>query len=253
MPLALLDNQRTRSRRAAMLALAVVAVVAAAPAAPAGAGPRTDSEAIVDQAGRAVEALQEWQATRSPVDYVRFVQGRDRTAELTGDDLEVDADQLRDEWAASPLAKQQALLSAMTQLGVPYKYAASEPGVAFDCSGLTLWAFGQAGATLPRVSGDQIDAVGASDAGEPGDLVYWPGHIGIYLGAGTYVHSPNSGNVVEATRLPDRSVSFGDAVAAGAADGSDEPVQPAAGPDEVIGSLVRGVGSLMDRTAPVTE
>ena len=40
----------------------------------------------------------------------------------------------------------------MGQLGVPYHYATSEPGVGFDCSGLTHYAWGQAGVYLPRNS-----------------------------------------------------------------------------------------------------
>ena len=90
---------------------------------------------------------------------------------------------------------------------------ASEPGVGFDCSGLTIWAFAQAGHEIPRSSGDQFRAaerVEHSEA-EPGDFVYYPGHISMYLGLDTMVHSPNSGSHVEATDIPTkRSVSFAD-------------------------------------------
>ena len=49
--------------------------------------------------------------------------------------------------------------AAMSQVGVGYRYAAAEPGVAFDCSGLTMWAWGQAGVGLPHQSAGQAGSV----------------------------------------------------------------------------------------------
>jgi cell wall-associated NlpC family hydrolase len=183
-------------------------------AAPTDAARRTSSSAIADEAGRALIALDRWEQSQHPVDYVRFVQHREQTAAMTAAALEADADELSADWAEVSTEKQHAVLAAMSQLGVPYRYLGSEPGSGFDCSGLTSWAFGRAGVELPRVSRDQIndaEEVEREDA-EAGDLLYWPGHVGIYLGAGTYVHSPNAGNDVEAVQLPDRSLRFGDPV-----------------------------------------
>jgi cell wall-associated NlpC family hydrolase len=84
----------------------------------------------------------------------------------------------------------------------------------FDCSGLVLFAFSEAGIDLPRSSGEQIRAaaeIQQSEA-EPGDLVYYPGHISLYLGADLMVHSPQSGKDVEVRPLFDRSLRFGDAI-----------------------------------------
>jgi cell wall-associated NlpC family hydrolase len=202
-----------RWRAAAGLAIAATAGFASVGGG-ADAAPRTSSLAVAAEAQRAVSALDRWERTQSPADYVRFVRGRDRTAALAARELELDARELGAAWAGAPAEKQHVLLAALSQLGVPYRYRASEPGVAFDCSGLTGWAYADAGVGLPRVSRDQIRAADevARDHAEPGDLVYYPGHIGIYLGVDYYVHSPNSGNDVVASHLPSRRLRFGDAV-----------------------------------------
>jgi cell wall-associated NlpC family hydrolase len=99
----------------------------------------------------------------------------------------------------------QAVVDAgETKLGAPYVYAAGGPN-AFDCSGVTRWAWMQLGVQLPHNSGAQWAAVEriALDQLEPGDLVFnWgggggpPGHVGIYVGDGMMIHSPNSSGVV---------------------------------------------------------
>lgn len=180
----------------------------------AGAAAKTADGAVAAEAGRALQAFEAWDDDRNPADYVRFVHSRDRTASMTATELGVDPAGLARAWADVPADKQQALLAAMSQLGVPYRSIASEPGVGFDCSGLTIWAFAQADVEIPRVSGDQIrasDPVELDDA-EPGDLVHYPGHIGIYLGLETFVHSPEPGSTVEARHVPERSLNFGSVV-----------------------------------------
>jgi cell wall-associated NlpC family hydrolase len=96
-----------------------------------------------------------------------------------------------------------AVAAAMSQLGVPYRFAAAEPGVAFDCSGLTQWAWGQAGVRMPHSAGAQyamFPKVSLADI-QPGDLVWYPGHIGMYVGGGQYIHSPYPGSSVRLTAL----------------------------------------------------
>ncbi len=94
-----------------------------------------------------------------------------------------------------------AVNAALSQLGVPYRFAASTPGVAFDCSGLTSWAWGQAGVYLPHQSRQQYNSVPhvPVSAAQPGDLLFFYSpisHVSIYLGNGQHVHAPNSGSVV---------------------------------------------------------
>ena len=108
-----------------------------------------------------------------------------------------------------------AVNAAMSQLGVPYRFAAAEPGVAFDCSGLTSWAWAQAGVSMPHQSRAQqgsVPNIPASEA-QPGDLIFYYSpisHVGIYLGGGQLVHAPNSGTTVKvATVNWDKVVAVG--------------------------------------------
>lgn len=205
---------KARLRRAALVG-GLSAVIGLAPVIGTNtvdASARSESAAVADEAERALDSLQRWHDTNRPAYYVGFLRARDQAAALLAAELGVSADTLSLEWSKADEYKQIALLAALTQLGVPYRSLASEPGVGFDCSGLTSWAYSQAGLELPRTSGDQIDAsdlVERADA-EPGDLVYYPGHVSIYLGEGMMVHSPNSGNRVEATEVSERTRSYGD-------------------------------------------
>ena len=66
---------------------------------------------------------------------------------------------------------------------------------------------------LPRSSRDQIRAATQIDRAqlEPGDLVYYPGHISLYLGDDLVIHSPQPGQEVEVREMFSRSLRFGDA------------------------------------------
>lgn len=79
---------------------------------------------------------------------------------------------------------------ALAQVGKAYVFGASGPN-AFDCSGLVQYAYAQKGVYLPRMAHEQGlsgTPVSYADA-QKGDLIYTPGHIGIYLGGGVMVHS----------------------------------------------------------------
>jgi cell wall-associated NlpC family hydrolase len=94
----------------------------------------------------------------------------------------------------------EALRAARTQLGKPYKWGAEGPG-AYDCSGLTSWAFEQAGVTIPRSSSKQatIGRPVSWDELQPGDLVFYytpVSHVGIYAGEGKMIDAPQTGDVV---------------------------------------------------------
>jgi peptidoglycan DL-endopeptidase CwlO len=95
-----------------------------------------------------------------------------------------------------------AVSAAQGQLGVPYKFAASSPGVAFDCSGLTKYAWGKAGVYLPHQSASQYATTPhvPKDQAQPGDLIFYYspiGHVAIYLGGGMMIHAPATGDVVK--------------------------------------------------------
>lgn len=91
---------------------------------------------------------------------------------------------------------------ALAQVGDAYVYGAAGPS-AFDCSGLTMMAWAQAGVGLPHSSGAQMGSGArvSSDSLAPGDLVFYyspVSHVGIYIGGGQIVHAanPSTGVVV---------------------------------------------------------
>jgi cell wall-associated NlpC family hydrolase len=93
-----------------------------------------------------------------------------------------------------------AVQAALTRIGSPYSWGAAGPG-AFDCSGLVMWAFGQAGVNLPHSS--QALAQGGQavsmDQMQPGDLITYysdASHVGIYIGDGMMVHASTYGTPV---------------------------------------------------------
>ena len=110
------------------------------------------------------------------------------------------------------------LEAAYSQLGVQYVYGASSPNEAFDCSGLTSWAYGQAGIDIPHSSAAQASMatnVSAEDL-QPGDLVFYIGnasgsqsgnHVAIYAGDGQVIHA--NGSVVAVSDLNENYTSAG--------------------------------------------
>ena len=124
----------------------------------------------------------------------------------------------------SSSAAQTAIDAAVRYLGTPYAWggggrngpgpglAPDEGVIGFDCSGLTQYAYAQAGISIPRNSRAQYAAlpkVSADDL-QPGDLVFWasnPGnpatiyHVAIYLGNGRIVQAPESGDVVKVSNM----------------------------------------------------
>jgi cell wall-associated NlpC family hydrolase len=94
-----------------------------------------------------------------------------------------------------------AVRYAYAQLGDPYEWGAAGPN-SFDCSGLTMMAWRQAGVSLPHSSSQQYASgrrVARSDL-QPGDLVFFYSpisHVGIYIGNGKMIHAPHPGDVVK--------------------------------------------------------
>jgi cell wall-associated NlpC family hydrolase len=92
---------------------------------------------------------------------------------------------------------------AMAQVGKPYVYGGSGPSV-FDCSGLTMAAWAQAGVYLPHAASQQYAMTTRVSSLVPGDLVFFYSdlhHVGIYVGGGTFVHAANPGDGVVAEPL----------------------------------------------------
>jgi cell wall-associated NlpC family hydrolase len=133
----------------------------------------------------------------------------DSIAEQVAARLAADPSRLKEAWHRADLEHQRALLAALSQLGVPYRHNTSAEGVSFDCSGLTTYAWGRAGLALTRQSRSQINAAAKRTlaTAQAGDLVYYPGHVMMYLGIdAAIVHAPEPGKYVEVTNLKAKRV-----------------------------------------------
>ncbi len=99
-----------------------------------------------------------------------------------------------------------AVAAAYSQLGVPYVAFRASPSEGFDCSGLTSWAWAQAGVSIPHQSGQQFrsNPQVPKDEAQPGDLVFFYSpisHVGMYVGNGMMIDSPHTGAVVRLKAL----------------------------------------------------
>jgi cell wall-associated NlpC family hydrolase len=91
--------------------------------------------------------------------------------------------------APNPLAA-NAVRYALTQLGVPYVWGGTTPGVGLDCSGLTQWAYHQAGLDLPRLAQEQdLGSAVNQNSLRPGDLAVWDGHVAMVVGNGQMIEA----------------------------------------------------------------
>lgn len=103
---------------------------------------------------------------------------------------------------------QTVVQAAKNELGVRYVFGGASPSTGFDCSGLVLYAYSQAGITLPHSAAQQSTKgtwVSRSDL-KPGDIVFFDTdgghnnitHDGIYIGGGNFIQA-ESGSVMKVT------------------------------------------------------
>jgi len=109
--------------------------------------------------------------------------------------------------APAPAPGHEVVAAARALLGAPYRYGGASPA-GFDCSGLVFYAFKQTGREVPRTSRDQYRRAApvALDAARPGDLVFFSSaqkisHVGIYIGAGEFIHAPATGPRVKISSM----------------------------------------------------
>lgn len=127
----------------------------------------------------------------------------ERTDQKTEDeDKEKDADKEEEDVDVPASGRASTAINyAMAQLGDPYVWGAEGPN-SFDCSGLTLAAWGKAGVSLSHSSRAQINEgrrVSKSQL-QPGDLVFFYSpisHVGMYIGNGKMVHASRPGKPVK--------------------------------------------------------
>ena len=169
-------------------------------------GPMTD--AIVANAVSALDALRSGDARA-------LTSSLSPLAAEVGARAGIDPAELERVWNATDDTRMTAVLSALSQVGVSYRYASAVPGRAFDCSGLVSWAWAQSGVALPAQSKQMINAIVKKDSSTvlPGDVLWYPGHVSLALGVGeAFVHAPNSGNDVTVRAGSSRRVVVGSPV-----------------------------------------
>ncbi len=96
--------------------------------------------------------------------------------------------------------------AAYSALGVPYKWGGDNPDDGFDCSGLTMWSWAQAGISLPHSSSAQYASIPhvSKDALQPGDLLffYQPiSHVAMYVGNNQMIQATHPGSVVSLSTI----------------------------------------------------
>jgi cell wall-associated NlpC family hydrolase len=95
-------------------------------------------------------------------------------------------------------AAEIAVGAAKSVIGAPYVFGSADPNVGFDCSGLTSWAWSQAGVYIPHSSASQYSSLPHVPLGsvQPGDLIFYYSpisHVALYIGGGQIVHATHPG------------------------------------------------------------
>ncbi|MFC7620759.1 NlpC/P60 family protein [Microlunatus sp. GCM10028923] len=168
---------------------------------------RKDADKKVKDAEKILDRLTSEQREALAAEERRQSEDSERAAQASDDDSDSDSDDSKSDDSDSDdedpkvtgSGKGATVLAwALTQKGKPYVFGSDGPD-SYDCSGLTLKAWGKVGVSLPHSSSKQfkMGTPVSKDNLRPGDLVFYysssrPSHVGIYAGNGQIFHAPNS-------------------------------------------------------------
>ncbi len=95
-------------------------------------------------------------------------------------------------------------------VGSKYRIGGSSPRTGFDCSGFTSYVYGKAGKKLPKSSSAQrhVGKVVSRSKAKPGDLIWSPGHVAIYLGGNKQIDSPRPGKSIKVRSIWQHNPTF---------------------------------------------
>lgn len=211
-------NVRPSSRKACTLALAATMALGVTPMAIA-------PTAFADNLGSSSSAQTVSGAVSSNLKFMSVSALIDKTVAQTAmaqmDDIASDVIEQAAKAEAEAKAKAKAekaskvdktLKVAKSLIGTPYVYGGSTPA-GFDCSGFTVYCYAKAGISLThnaQAQYNQTKSVSTKDM-KKGDLVFFGGstgsitHVGIYVGNGKFIHSPQTGEYVRIDSLSSRS------------------------------------------------
>ena len=129
-----------------------------------------------------------------------YLESRRVVSDAVATRLSLDPTELNRAWSSAPRDHQIAVLSALTQLDVPYLEGKEDSYVNMDCSGLLWFAWRTAGVDMPRQAVSQLDRrmrIDREDA-MAGDITGEGTHVQIYLGTGlAMIHAPFGGKFVK--------------------------------------------------------
>lgn len=91
--------------------------------------------------------------------------------------------------------------AAYSQIGVPYVWGGTTPGVGLDCSGLVQYCYRQAGISIPRTSGAILAGGTIVSDPQPGDICWTSGHVAIYIGGGQMIEAQQTGVPVKVSSV----------------------------------------------------